>query len=512
MSTVAVPANSPKTESRLRSDSLADSVAILMLLTLIQPVVGFVRGLLFCRWLDPAELGTWDIALGFLTFAAPLVVLGIPGSFGRYVEYYRQRGSARRFLLAATLATISLTGLFALAMSAFSGRFSDWIFGSADQVRFVWLLALALGPLVAFGFVTELLNAFRLYRVVSVLQLLRSASFLGLGALLLFAWRMSAASIVWAYAISSLAVVLLGAIWLVQAWGDCRSQEPASYASLARKVAPFALWMWTANNLCNLFQIVDRYLIVHASGLPQLAALELVGNYHSARVVPLLIGVFANMLSSILLPHFSHAWEAGRASDVSTQLSLALKLFSFAITVGSAIFLVSAPLLFRYAFEGKYAAGQAVLPWTLLSQIWYGMACIGQTYLWCREQARLGSVTLLLGMIVNIALNLFLLPRFELWGAVWASAAAMFVVVVSVYCFNAWLGKKNDLGVWLAAAFPAALVLGPWGALAITAILAALAWRTNWILSPDERDRLGGVAAQYGNRLRAILAPKRVAN
>ena len=57
---------------------------------------------MFCRWLEPEQLGQWDVAFGFLNLAAPLAVLGLPGSFGRYVEYFRQRGQFHVFLRRTT--------------------------------------------------------------------------------------------------------------------------------------------------------------------------------------------------------------------------------------------------------------------------------------------------------------------------------------------------------------------------------------------------------------------------
>ena len=84
-------------------------MAILLVANIVQRSVGFGRGMLFCRWLTPDELGTWDMAYSFLLLAAPVVVLGLPGSFGRYLERFRQRGQLRTFLRRATIWTAALT-------------------------------------------------------------------------------------------------------------------------------------------------------------------------------------------------------------------------------------------------------------------------------------------------------------------------------------------------------------------------------------------------------------------
>src|SRR3989304_3131758 len=93
----------PAPPAPLPTDTLADSVLILLGLTVVQRLVGFVRAVLFCRWLDAEQLGLWDMAFSFLMLAAPLSVLAIPGVFGRYLERYRQRGQLRGFLRWTTL-------------------------------------------------------------------------------------------------------------------------------------------------------------------------------------------------------------------------------------------------------------------------------------------------------------------------------------------------------------------------------------------------------------------------
>src|SRR6188508_2816573 len=93
----------------IRPDTLAASVTILLVANVVQRSIGFGRGILFCRWLTPDELGTWDMAYSFLLLAAPVIVLGLPGCFGRYLERYRQRGQLRTFLRRAVTWTATLT-------------------------------------------------------------------------------------------------------------------------------------------------------------------------------------------------------------------------------------------------------------------------------------------------------------------------------------------------------------------------------------------------------------------
>ncbi len=68
------------------------------------------------------------------------------------------------------------------------------------------------------------------------------------------------------------------------------------------KLIPFAVWVWVTNWLINLFMLVDRYMIVHFSGRNYKEALALVGQYHTARIIPLLMLTLAGSISAMLTP------------------------------------------------------------------------------------------------------------------------------------------------------------------------------------------------------------------
>ncbi len=89
--------DAPRSATVVLPDTLLASVAVLLVVNVVQRSIGFGRGVLFCRWLDPESLGHWDMAYGFLLLAAPVAVLGLPGSFGRYLERFRHAGSCRLF-------------------------------------------------------------------------------------------------------------------------------------------------------------------------------------------------------------------------------------------------------------------------------------------------------------------------------------------------------------------------------------------------------------------------------
>ncbi|HEY2827860.1 MAG TPA: glycosyltransferase, partial [Pirellulales bacterium] len=261
----------------------------------------------------------------------------------------------------------------------------------------------------------------------------------------------------------------------------------------------FAAWVWVGNLLYNLFDVADRYMIVHTSKVAN--PLAVVGAYHSSRIVPLLLVSVATLLGTMILPHLSHDWETGRRDRVSARMNLMLKLLGLLLFFGSIAILVASPFLFNVAFKGKFRGGMEVLPWTLTYCSWFGLATMAQMYLWCAERARLSCLALFIGLATNVGLNLLLLPHFGLLGAVWATAVANFVALALIYRFNAWLGMKIERSLLLVSLLPLSLGLGPLAAIGVFAAVICAIVATNQILTQDEKQRLLAVWHRYLNHV-----------
>jgi len=490
----------------LRTDTLVDSVLILLALTVVQRLVGFSRAVLFCRWLDAEELGRWDMAFAFLLLAAPLAVLALPGTFGRYVERYRRRGELRSFLRrTATACAVMAVGAVGLVATGRSW-FSQLVFGTPDYADLILLLAVSLVAVIGYNFLVELFTALRSVRLVCGMQLANSLAFASLGACLLLCWKCTAAGVVIAYGGACLIVSGAGLWYLRRAWraSSPSGAGPQPQGALWAKLLPFAAWILAINLLTNLFDVVDRYMIVHCWPGSAGEALTVVGQYHSSRVVPVLLVSISAMLATVVLPHLSHDWEAGRRGWVCEQLNLLVKLLSFALTAAAVVVLFAAPLLFGVAFEGKFAGGLAVLPWTLTYCVWFGIAMVAQSYLWCAEKAHLAGVAMAIGLLLNVILNLLLLPRLGLLGAVLATSAANLVALVLMLWFDRLLGLRIDRGIWVLLAAPLALCLGPWIASLVLAAIVLEVAGSERLLSRQEKRRVAQGWTDYLERFRSL--------
>ncbi len=504
--------NRDESNTGFQVDTLATGIVFVLTITVLQKMLGLVRSILFCRFLDDDELGVWSLAFSFLLLAAPLAVLGLPGSFGRYVEYYRQRGQLRQFLRRTTFVS-SVLAVVAVACVLFG---SEWlslaIFNDANQVRLVTLLGVSLIAVIAFNFVAELLTAMRQARAVALVQLVNNVVFAVVGLGLICFAEMGAAGVVIGYAAGSGLACVVGLCIVSRCWRSLPApHDQLPQRDLWAKLVPFAAWVWVVNLLTNLFDAADRYMIVHFAAADAASAQALVGQYHSSRVIPVLMIALAGMLAGVILPYLSSDWEAGRRETVSRRVNFSVKLIALAFTAGGVLVLLGSRTVFDWVLAGKYNDGLAVLPWSLTYCIWFSLGIVAQGYLWCAEKARLASLALLVGLLANIGLNFWLLPVMGLTGAAVATAAANAITLVLIYLLSRWVGMRVDRGTWLASVLPLALCLGAAPSGMIMLSVALLAWRTNWFFQPAEKDQLAQLAFRYFDNTKRLARFGKVA-
>lgn len=487
-----------------RGDSLAASLVLIVALMGAQRLIGFARNIFFCGVLEDDQLGRWSLAYSFLLLAAPFVVFGIPGSFGRYVESYRQRDQLHGFMRQTLLATGLLMILAIGYLLATPGWIAWLVFGDAQQWRLVWLLAGVLVAVLSFNVLVELLTALRLVRIVSMMQVASSFGFAATGIGLLYFTSLREEAVMIGYGVGSLLAAAGGAYAVVRFWRSMPHEtETFEPNDLWAKLGPFATWIWLGNLVGNLFEAVDQFMLKHFSALEPVAADALVGQYYSSRIFPLLMLSLAIMFAGSLLPHLIRDWESGRRDLVMLKINRAVKLAAVGFTVCASVLLFAAPVLFTWAFGGKYDAGLQVLPGTLVYCVWFSLIFFANRYLLCAENARAGSIAFGGGLAVNIVLNYCLAPVYGLPGVVVATGTANAVALGITYYIAARQGMQWDRGIAFATLLPLSLCLGGWHSCAVSLLACFCAWRGGWLFVEAEKLELINLLRSMARRARS---------
>lgn len=489
----------------------------MMGLAVVQRGMGFVRTALFCRLLPEQELGQWSLVFSFVMLMAPMTLMGITGSFGRYVEHYFQRGLARRFFQSTATAVAFLCAAALIAITCLQNEVAWLLFGSVSQKHLLVPACLTLITTIVYNYFLEAAIALRRARVGSVMELISSWTFAltAVASLLVTDW--GAYGVVLGFAAGNLAGAAFSGWNLAKIWSKLPvSQETISAVRFWKKLAPFALGLWGVNIITNLLDISDRYMIIHFSGQTAGVAQGLVGQYFSSLAVPLLMVGISDTLAHLVMPYLSQDWEQRNFVAVSRRLNLSIKMVGLLLCVASTAVVAVAPLLFDLVFGGKYPAGFAVLPYTIAFCFWRALTSMGYNYLYCAEKTRWMCGSLVVALVTNVVLNAVLLPWLGLKGAALATAISSALNLSIILLMGVRLGFALDRGLWWVILFPAVLPLGIYGAMPAIFTLAFVTLRTEWFVSTAERESLDETLHDVldrilPNRTQALLRLRSVA-
>lgn len=484
-----------------QTDSLSKGLGVLAAVNILQRGIGFARNLAFCGLMSQADVGLWALASSFLVLAAPLSVLGLPGSFGRFVEVFRQSGQLAAFLRRACLIAAGGTAVLAAALIVLPGLAGLTIFGDASiSLASIALLAATLVIVVGFNTLLELLNGLRQPSAVSSMQLVSSLAFsvLGVAAVL---WRPQWQVLLAAYAVSMLLGLAPGVLRLQRRCASAFApRRPLASGVLANRIAPFAATVWVGDLLTNLFNVVAPYVLLHFATADTELNHALVGQFHTARILPLLFLSLAMMVAGIILPYWSSDWESGHRGRVVASMSAAIKLSVAVFWAASLAALIVSPLLFGVILQGRYAIAEQALPLAMLQCVYAAALMLNSSFLRCIEANRWSAAMPAVGLGINVAAHAVAVP---LWGVAGALAAmlASTALMLAANLWRSYRGYSLDRGVLLMLVAPATILLSPVCGMFALAACVVIAGRTDWLLDRKQRGAIDAIVVPRLRRL-----------
>jgi polysaccharide transporter, PST family len=471
----------------MKTDSIATGLSFMLIANVMQRGIGFIRNLAFCYLLSEQQLGLWALASSFFVIAAPLAVIGLPGSLNRFVEFYRVRRQLTTYIQKIAVASGICAIIFCIAIVGFSPWASELILGQTQNYATIALLAVTLLLVIIFNFLNELVSGLRQPRIASTMQMVNSMSFTGMSLTWLI-YSNDYRGVIAAFAVAS----VLG---MIPAWRGLNArcldafqhQEILDPRGMWQRVVPFAASIWIMNLLINLFDVVDRYMLLHCVSESIDIGQTLVGQYHSGRILPVLLTSLGMMINGILLPYMSADWEAGRPDKVARSLRSSfafVSLFFWGLSTAGMIF---APVLFNQILQGRYSDGLAIMPLALVHCSLATVAMLLQNYFWCAERGRVVGFILTLGLVMNLALNYHMVPVYGTWGAMCATtiagAAILGMTISALQKSGIRLGYRN----LVIAALPCTLIFNTWLSAICLGIVLYLIVKTPWLLGESDK-------------------------
>ncbi|MBX3414276.1 MAG: lipopolysaccharide biosynthesis protein [Pirellulales bacterium] len=493
---------SARAQRWLAPESLATSIALGILLTVVARFAGLGRGVFFARWMDRAELGSWSLAYNAISVVSFFLLLGLPGALSRYVERHRREGRLRSFLIRTLVAGLGVGVAACLVGMIFASPLARFFFDDSQRITLMALTALGTFSLVATNLVQGVFQGLRLSRINSLVQMGQSIGFALLGAVVLLLWRDDAIGSAWAYLLSAV-VVMLPQTWLLYVYLRTLSPSPAAGANepIWRPMLIYSFGTWSAGGLSELWRVVDRWLLVHDGAGETVERLAQIGSYYIVEMITLPLLTLAVQISILVLPHIVHLYEDGRDADAQRLVRLSTKLVVLMLVFGSYLLVTMKHFLLVTVFDDTSGQGLAIFEFVLMAMIAASAHYMLRSYVLCRERVWFTAAGWGVGLAANLALAAILIPRYELVGATLATMISAQIALVTIV----WLSRIGGLAIEArlvgVLVLPLVLLAPPLATAAALGALVVVAATTHLVFDPQEkqqlRDKLNAASARF---------------
>jgi O-antigen/teichoic acid export membrane protein len=423
--------------------SLLRSGAYTLMASLVQVVCGVITVAVVARTLGPAGKGAYDVYWTTANMAVMVLGLSLPAG----VTYTVARGSADvrtllprliAFALAITLVTILVLHLIELSAEARAVLPRD---------RLVLLMTgVAAGAIAGMNLFRAVIVGQREFKRVSIVDMARATTITAaIAAAAILAEHNGGVRIHW-LVVANCAGVLAGATYYLLASSKTKSRDTVEATSSAVSEAlRYAAPAYLANVVQYLNYRVDVYLVNGFSGTAA------VGTYQVAVMIAETLRVLPTATQAVIWPTIAARQHLATENALLTKRTARLV---FLITAaGAALVAVAATFalvpIFGGGFRSSLSALFALLPGITL----FAITTVLAGYIAGMGGPRLNLYASALGLLVTLALDVLLIPRFGILGAAIASTFSYAITtLVTVIIFVRISGTSARDLFWPTAA------------------------------------------------------------
>ncbi len=396
---------------------------------LVRIGIGLVVGVWLARYLGPQRFGQFNFAIAFAVLFSPIAILGLDALVVR--ELVRHPENKQNILGSAFALKLSGGVLaFCLALSAILA------FHPGDPAN-QWLVGvIAVGMIFQAFDVADLWFQSKVQSKFSVLA--KNGAFLVLT--LAKIWLILAQAEVQAFAWVSTAELALGALGLAVAfhsegnhWLDLRASWP-TMRSLIRESWPLLLSSLGA----MLYMRIDQVMLAEMVGEREL------GLYSAAVRLSDMWYLIPPVVVTSVTPYLTEARARSEQIYYQRLQQLLTLLARLAIILAISSSLLATPLV-SLIFGDAYVESGAILAVHVWSIVFVFVGAGTTPWIINERLVSLALYQTSLGAVINVALNLYLLPRH---GAMGAAVATVGSQCASVWLVNYFLKDGRKL-FWL---------------------------------------------------------------
>ncbi len=401
---------------------------------IINRFLGFLLLPLHTYFFKPEQYGVYSLIYSFGFFASVFYLFGMETSFQKH--FLETKGDEdRKKIFSSTMLLLLMTSLlFSLVMFLFSGSIAGWLTGDRDNGFLVKLLSVLLFIDVLSRFPLILINSLQLSKVYTVLSI--GAVIVNIAANIIFIiiMKMGIEAIFYSLIISYLFLLIVSLIYC------------SKYLQLNLDKTQIKILVKFAHSFLyyGIFLIIldqaDKFIIQYFKGSAE------VGIYSACYRIGMVMNLMIAGFRTAWIPFFMNL------KDDENNKEIFSKVFTYFFYGGMLFFLVIALfgtdiVEFKIGsfslLDEKYWGGMVILPFILLSYFLFGLYTNVNIASYFENKIKYLIISSGAGAVVNIVLNIILIPAYSIIGAAVSTMVSYFIMFLVLYFFSQRIYRIN---------------------------------------------------------------------
>ncbi len=416
---IAHSAKGDTTRKQLRGSSLLLTGRFLSL------ALNFAAQVLMVRYLSKTDYGAWAYALAVVTMFEAFATIGLDRSITRFVPIYHEKHEYQKLFgtIALVLGAIVLTGVLSIAAVHLSPELIAGLINDKNQPVFLLLILIFLVPVVALDNI--LIGLFAAFAKPSAIFFRKHVLGPGLKlavVLLLIYFKASVLFLAYGYLCASAIGVLIYSwvlIALLRRQGLFHHFDLSKITIPAKEIFSFTIPLLTSELVSVVMHSADTLLLGYYHGTTDVASYRVIlpaTNFNS------MVMTSFSLLYTPLAARLFAKKDYAAINELYWRTAIWMGVLTFPIF--ALTFSMAKPLtLFLYGVRYE----QSYLFLQLLSLAYFFNVALGFNGLTLKVLGKIRYVVIinLTAVVINLILDLLLIPRFGALGAAIATAGAM---------------------------------------------------------------------------------------
>lgn len=525
--TPAPPETALRSPRLFRAESVGQSLTFYLPATAASRCLGLIRGVVLAWLISEEEFGLLQIGLLAINILQPLCSIGLNEAVARYVPQYETRNALHPFLKRAVVMIVGVAMVLSGAVYLAADPLGHLLFATLQEPgtpcatgdSAAILTRLAAGTtfaLIAYFLLLSILKGLRMFRALSLMELLNSLTFTVVSILAALGGWKTAAAVLACYGLTLAGVVILFATPLLRVIHRATDQSGISdYAGvqpfgrpLVAQMLRFSFWAALAAIMWQTLQYYPMWYLHKMCGQDG----EVTAVFGAMRLITQVIIIGAVSIVTVVQTSVTKTWESRGPKAADRRLLVAFKASALLLLLTCLAVAVCRRLIV-HLFPAAYADGAPIIPSLLLFFLVGGHLSFLAIHFNLIEKTRYLFIPWVIGVVFNVALGRWMVrpdlsPPEALQAAAWAGVLGITASLIVSLVLIRVARRPLDAGSWILLIAAYALILPVYVLILVVAGVCLLAAATNVIFIADEKQRMREYLTVGRHKIREILNEK----